>query len=78
MIAIIDGFCEPFRILRRLWLALTAPKPQRVALKLVSYADADQYLKEGWKIAKEEDANRQYGFVYLERLQVQSTGEQPK
>lgn len=51
-------------------------KPKR-ELVLVDYFRADQMLKQnaGWKLAKEEDTNRQCGFVYLERPAEQHTGD---
>ena len=46
-----------------------------IELKLFSYRDGDRLLKandgkqekDKWHLAKEEDENKQYGFVYLER-----------
>lgn len=72
MNALIDGFCEPFRMLRR-WFG---PKPKRIALKLVHYDNANAYLERGWRIAKEEDNNRKLGFVWLERLEDSAAGGQ--
>lgn len=44
------------------------PRPPR-ELVCVSYADADRMLHQnvGWKIAPEEDHNRNHRVVYLER-----------
>lgn len=58
------------------WLtALFEPTPPR-ELVFVDYAHADQLLREnkGWNLAKEEDTNRQIGFVYLERPTQQHEG----
>lgn len=48
---------------------------ERVELKFVTYKEADKLLKESkgkheeevWVLAKEEDSNKVYGMVYLER-----------
>ena len=45
------------------WHRLTT---KRTKIELVHYSLADKYLAEGWEIAKEEDTNQNYGFVYLE------------
>ena len=45
------------------WHRLTT---KRLKLELVHYAEADKLINEGWEIAKEEDTNTHYGFVYLE------------
>jgi len=52
------------RIFRRLFPA----KPQRLELKLATYSEAGGLLRAGWSIAPEEDGNRAFGHVYLERL----------
>ena len=44
-------------------------KPKRLELRLVSWEQADELLKSGWQIAKEEDTNRIQFQVYLERLE---------
>lgn len=36
-------------------------------LKRVPWSEADAMLNNGWKLAPEEDTNRNYGFVYLQR-----------
>lgn len=36
-------------------------------LRMVSYDEADVLLKQGWRLAPEEDNNRILGMVYLER-----------
>jgi hypothetical protein len=57
------------------WLRkLFAPKPKRIGFRLVRYDIADGLLKQGWTIAKEEDTNREYGFVYLELLEPPTVG----
>lgn len=51
------------------------PTYERLEMKLFSYREGDALLKENdskpddqkWHLAKEEDANQNYGFVYLER-----------
>lgn len=45
------------------------PSHQPRELVFVSYLRADQMLREnvGWKLAREEDRNREVGFVFLER-----------
>ncbi len=56
-----------FRFLQRLF---GRPKPKRLELRFVPYyPEGDRLVREGWTIAKEEDNNRMYGFVYLERLE---------
>ncbi len=62
------------------WLTnLFRPAPPR-ELVFVDYRSADQMLREnsGWKLAKEEDTNRQPGFVYLERPAPQHTAPHGK
>jgi hypothetical protein len=52
------------------------PKYRRLELKFVSYIEGDKMIRENvgkpeseqWHIAKEEDTNRNYGTVYLERI----------
>jgi hypothetical protein len=47
---------------------------QRLELKFCTYAEADQLIRSthgAWTIAPEEDQNRVFGMVYLERLEVQ-------
>ncbi len=44
-------------------------KPKvRQDLKLVSYSEAEELLKSGYTLAKEEDTNHVFGMVYLELL----------
>lgn len=59
----IDG--DAVRWLRRL-LGLERP---RLELRFLSYAEADALLRSGapWRIAPEEDQNRDRTHVYLER-----------
>lgn len=46
------------------------PRPKRLELRFVPYAKADALLLAGWRIAKdEEDINRTFGGVYLERVE---------
>lgn len=48
---------------------------KRLEIKFVSYAEGDKMIRasvgkpeeEKWVLAKEEDTNKRYGFVYLER-----------
>lgn len=51
------------------WLTNLFRPAQPRELVFVDYRRGDQLLKEnsGWRLAKEEDTNRQPGFVYLER-----------
>lgn len=60
------------------WIANLFRPAQPRELVFVDYNRADQMLKGngGWKIAKEEDTNRQRGFVYLERPAPQHRGEE--
>jgi len=54
------------------------PKYRRLELKFVSYIEGDKMIRanqgkpesEQWHIAKEEDTNRNYGTVYLERREL--------
>lgn len=46
------------------------PKRKRLELRCVTYFEGDRLIKEGgWTIAPEEDDNRRFGLVYLERLE---------
>lgn len=52
------------------------PRRQRLELRFVSYSEGDKLIREtngAWTIAKEEDANRVPGWVYLERLEEQKS-----
>ena len=51
------------------------PKPKRLELKLATYSESDSLLKQGWSLAAEEDHNRAFGLVYLEKLD--STNDHP-
>ncbi len=59
----------------RIWYYLLVPTYRRLDLKLCSYAEANLLIKtncvaaeeDQWHIAKEEDDNRHYGYVWLER-----------
>lgn len=59
---------------RRLYYKLFK-RYRRIELKFVSYTEGDKMIKETWDkpenekwgLAKEEDNNRIYGMVYLER-----------
>ena len=47
-------------------------KNKRLELKFITYETAEKLLArphENWQLAKEEDANRIYGMVWLERLE---------
>lgn len=49
----------------RLIFTRVQPPPREV--RLVPWLDAGAMLKSGWRLAPEEDSNRQIGTVYLER-----------
>lgn len=55
------------------WLKnLLMSKNKRLELIFITYENAEKLLAspdEKWQIAKEEDANRFYGMVWLERLE---------
>jgi len=52
------------------WLKRLLKRKKRKKLELVHYTLADDYLAEGWRIArKEEDRNQEYGWVYLELVE---------
>lgn len=60
---------------RRLYYQLI-PTYKRLELKLCSYGEADVLIRQNaqfedktqhWVLAKEEDTNRFYGYVYIER-----------
>lgn len=55
------------------FLGLTE-KPKRLELRFVNYSEGDRLIREGWKIADEEDNNRVIGWIYLERLEESSDG----
>lgn len=68
--------CIPLLIIAGFYFFGKKPKYKRLELKLVSYPEADKMLKatwnkpeaERWVLAtKEEDTNKMYGMVYLER-----------
>ena len=44
-------------------------KRKRLELKVVTYAEAELLVRSGWTIAPEEDTNRNYNMVYLERFE---------
>lgn len=60
--------------IRRFWLR-RFPNYHRLELRCVPYKEADQLIRENegkrqsdqWRIAPEEDSNREFGMVYLER-----------
>lgn len=54
---------------KKLLLLFFQKKKIRKDLKFVSYSSADTYLKNGYTLAKEEDTNKVYGWVYLELLE---------
>lgn len=45
-------------------------EPRRLELKFVPYYDAEELLKDGWTLAKEEDNNTVLGWVWLEKLEL--------
>jgi len=59
----------------RLLRFLFRPKPKRIELRFVNYAEGDKLVREGWTIANEEDANRVFGMVYVERLEKERKPE---
>jgi hypothetical protein len=50
------------------WRAKLKP-PRRRAVRFMTYAEADALIRRDprWRIAPEEDHNREFGKVYLER-----------
>jgi hypothetical protein len=60
--------------LRKLYYSIFK-RYERLELRVFNYAEADKVLKENdskpeeekWHLAKEEDDNHFYGYVYLER-----------
>lgn len=52
-----------------IWKGFCPPKRKRIELRLVCYEEADKLIRDGWRIASEEDRNRRIGWVYLERLE---------
>lgn len=54
------------------------PKYRRLELKCFSWSEGDKVLRENigkpeseqWHLAKEEDANKAHGTVYLERREI--------
>ncbi len=56
--------------LQRMVRRFFAPKPKRLELKLATYSEAEGLLRAGWTLAPEEDLNRAFGLVYLERLET--------
>lgn len=63
-----------FRSLHRMVRRIFAPKPKRLELKLATYSEAEGLLRAGWTLAPEEDHNRAFGLVYLERLDSPNDG----
>jgi hypothetical protein len=63
-----SGGSRVLRILERLHRVL-APHKYRRALAAVSYDDAEALLREGWRLAPEEDRNRSIGVVFLEKIE---------
>jgi hypothetical protein len=63
------------RLLGRL-LGLFVPKPKakRLDLRFVSWSEADRMIRENpsWRVAKEEDRNRLLGWVFIERVEMES------
>jgi hypothetical protein len=45
------------------------PRIRRVDFVVCKWADAHTYLDKGYSLAPEEDRNRQFGIVYLEKLE---------
>lgn len=52
--------------LRQLTRLLRRRKAAR-EVRHVSWEEGDRLLREGWRLAKEEDGNRVLGMVYVER-----------
>lgn len=58
----------------RLKRALGFERPTRTGLRFVPYwPDAALLVRDGWTVAREEDRNRQLGWVWLERLEWPNT-----
>lgn len=57
------------RPLQRIVRLCFKPKPKRLGLRFVTYAESEPLLKAGWTIAPEEDHNRHIGKVWLELLE---------
>lgn len=54
------------------WFSRLFHRPKRLEIRFLSYADADKLIREtngAWTIAKEEDRNHVFGWVYLELLE---------
>ena len=41
----------------------------RKELRFVSYIEGERLVRQGWRIAKEEDTNHVLGFVFLELVE---------
>ena len=44
-------------------------KPKRIELKFVDYREGDRLIREGWSLAPEEDDNKVFGMVFVEKLE---------
>jgi hypothetical protein len=57
------------------WLRSLFPPPAspRVEVRLMTWAEADKRIRAGepWRVAPEEDSNRQRGLVWVERFEPQ-------
>ena len=54
-------------------------KRSRVEVRFLPYAEADRLIRETegmWSIAPEEDLNRAFGMVYVERLAADEEGKE--
>lgn len=59
-----------------IWKAFCPPKRKRLEVRFVTWDVADKMIREsngGWTVAPEEDKNKVFGVVYLERLEPYST-----
>ena len=60
---------ERDNMFKQLFKSMFPKKKFRKELALVTYAEAEHLLKDGWIIAREEDDNHALGCVYLELLE---------
>lgn len=59
-------------MIRRFLNWLFPKKRKRLELRVMSYLDADMLMRDEpgvWLIAEEEDDNKRFGIVYIERLE---------
>lgn len=54
------------------WIKNKFSRPVRLELRFLPYSEGDRLIREtngAWTIAKEEDNNRVFGWVYVELLE---------